>query len=238
MLTPALSPSGFIVSLSTVNVRRTARIRSSVSVSSSSSRLALCVKGATIAWPGLYGNLFSITIAPSGRHTTRAASGSSGFSITRQNRQPGGCSRPTYCMRHGAHSLSIDLRPFIADGHGRVGLDLRPGEGRSHTVPDAGFPADPVCARAASDGGARPPAAHSPGAAHRPSGRRGARRRLPDPDRGADDDEPRQRGPDHGSLRCLHAATQPRERGPDPLVDLVARHPFSSPPPGPHRPPQ
>src|SRR5438093_786138 len=92
MFTPALRPSGVIVLLRTPMVRRTARMSSVVSASSRSSRLALCAIGATMAWPGLYGNLFSITIAPCGRHTTSSASGSSGCSITPQNRHPGRCS--------------------------------------------------------------------------------------------------------------------------------------------------
>src|SRR4029079_13579045 len=53
-----------------------------------------------------------------------------------------------YCMRHGAQSCFIDLRPLAADGHGRLGLDLCPGQGRSHTVSDAAVPPDPLCARA------------------------------------------------------------------------------------------
>src|SRR3982074_3709554 len=112
-----------------------------------------------MVWPGLYGNLFSITTAPSGRHTTRSASLSSGCSMTRQDRQPGRGSPAMYSMRHGAHRRFIDLRSFLADGHGGLGLDLRPGQGRAHTPPDPAFSPTPLHPRVPRHGGAGAPTA-------------------------------------------------------------------------------
>src|SRR5438046_2527689 len=225
MFTPALRPSGVIVLLRTPMVRRTARMSSVVSASSRSSRLALCTIGATMAWPGLYGNLFSITIAPWGRHTTSPASGSSGCSITRQNRHPGRCSPAMYSIRQGAQSRCIDLRPLVAVGHRGLGLDLRPGEGRNHTVSDAAVPGDPIPAGTGGAGGAGASPSNAPRAADRRGDWGGARRGLSDPDSGACHHEPRQRGVDHGLIRRLDAGYQPAVRRSHPLVDMVGcRH--------------
>src|SRR5437870_5922265 len=136
MFAPMLNPSGFKVWRSTVIVFLVALTRSAVCASSRFSSSPWCAIGATMTWPALYGNLFSSTMAPSGRQTTSSASGSFGFSMTRQKRQPGFCSPVMYSMRHGAHSRSIDLRLLSDDGDGGLGLDLRPRQGRDHTLPD------------------------------------------------------------------------------------------------------
>src|ERR1700680_96289 len=149
-----LKPSGLSRALTTVIVRLTPRIRSRVSTSSRSSSPPLCTTGATIACPALYGNLFNITTAPSGRHTTSSASLSSGCSMTRQHKQPGRGSSVRYSMRHGAHSRFIDLRPLLARGDGGLGLDFRTGQERDHTVSDAALPGAALSARGAFFGGA------------------------------------------------------------------------------------
>src|SRR3981081_2316181 len=182
ILTPTLNPSGFIVLRRTSMVRRKARMSNVVCSSSSTSRPGTWATGATIVWPGLYGNLFNITSAPSGRHTASSASLSLGSVITRQNRQPGRCSPAMYSMRHGAHSRFIDLRPFLALGHGGLGLDLRPGQRRAHTLPDPALSPTQVRPRLPGHGGAGAAIADAPGGARGNHRGRRPRRRLSDPD--------------------------------------------------------
>src|SRR5450756_1111626 len=100
-----------------------------------------------MTWPALYGYLFRRTIAWGGRHTTSAASLSVGSSITRQKRQPGRGSSVMYSMRHGAHSRSIDLRPFLCWGDGGLGMDLRGRQERDSRVSDAALSATAFPAR-------------------------------------------------------------------------------------------
>src|SRR4029077_11947017 len=139
-LAPMLNPSGLSEARKTVTVCERARMRSADCPSSSASSSPWWTAGATITCPELYGNLLRRTIAPCGRQTTSSETGSLGSDKARQNRQPGGCSEPMYSMRHGAHSRSIDLRlPSIA-GDGGLGLDLRAGQRRDHTVPDPALP--------------------------------------------------------------------------------------------------
>src|SRR5260370_997375 len=159
---PMLKPSGVSAARKTVTVCERARMRSADCASSRASSSPSWTAGATITCPELYGNLLRRTIAPCGRHTTSSEAGSLGSDKMRQNKHPGGCSEPMYSMRHGAHSRSIDLRLLPVAGDGGLGLDVRPRQGRDHTVPDPAFPPAPLHPRLPRDGGARASFAPAP----------------------------------------------------------------------------
>src|ERR1035441_9875336 len=111
---PILKPSGFMVLASSCLQRRVSAINSASSCSERSSSSPVCLYGATIKWPALYGNVLSSAKQFRWRMITWFFASSASCDL-RQKKHPVSLSPRMSCSRHGAQRCSMPS--FIVDYH-------------------------------------------------------------------------------------------------------------------------